>query len=207
MRSMPMKSNHIYPVFDRLLARRDKEMLLGQRSAVFWFTGLSGSGKTTIAREVERMLYDQGYHVAVLDGDNLRTGLCNNLGFSQDDRIENIRRVAEVARLLLNNGTIVLACFVSPTKAIRQAAAEIIKPQDFQEIHVNTSLRVAESRDPKGLYKKARAGELSNFTGIDAPYEAPENPALSLSTDGRSVEASAKEVMDHIVKTLSPKKD
>ena len=198
------KPTHIHPVFDRLLQRSDKEALLGQRGGVFWFTGLSGSGKTTIAREVERALHNQGILVAVLDGDNVRTGLCNNLSFTAEDRTENIRRIAETAKLMVHNGTVVLGCFVSPTRDIRQMAADIVGPEDFHEIYVDTPLSVAESRDPKGLYQKARKGEIPNFTGISAPYEAPLNPSLSLPTEGRSVEECANEAVEFIVKAIQP---
>ncbi|RMG28809.1 MAG: adenylyl-sulfate kinase [Bacteroidetes bacterium] len=173
---------HIHPIFDRILGREDKEKLLGQRGRVLWLTGLSGSGKSTIAAALERRLYEQGLLTALLDGDNIRSGINNNLGFSPADRQENIRRIAEVARLFLQCGLICICSFVSPTRAIRNQARHLIGEDDFLEVYVNAPLEVCEARDVKGLYKKARAGEIKQFTGIDAPFEAPEAPFLELNT-------------------------
>lgn len=178
---------NIHPIFDDILKRGAQERLLNQKGKVFWFTGLSGSGKSTIAAAFEKSLYDQGYFVKLLDGDNIRSGLNNNLGFSIEDRRENIRRIAEVAKLFVESGAIVLCSFISPTVEIRQMAKDIIGPSDFLEIYVDTPLEVCEKRDVKGLYRKARAGEIKGFTGIDSPYEAPINPALRLSTTDRTV--------------------
>ncbi|MFT6335254.1 MAG: adenylylsulfate kinase [Halioglobus sp.] len=178
---------NIHPIFDRLVSRQEQERLLNQTGKVLWFTGLSGSGKSTIAEALERQLFNQGYFVKVLDGDNIRSGINKNIGFSLEDRKENIRRIAEVAKLFLDAGTIVLCSFVSPTIEIRELAREIIGTGDFNEIFVDTPLAICESRDVKGLYKKARAGEIKGFTGIDSPFEAPGNPTLVLKTENKSV--------------------
>lgn len=182
-----IKENNIHPIFDRLVSRDEQERLLNQKGQVLWFTGLSGSGKSTIAEAVERDLFSNGYFVKVLDGDNIRTGINSNLGFSLEDRRENIRRIAEVAKLFVDSGVIVLCSFVSPTREIRRVAKSIIGESDFNEIFIDTPLAVCESRDVKGLYKKARAGEIKNFTGIDSPYEAPLEPALRVLTENRDV--------------------
>ncbi|MEM1119894.1 MAG: adenylyl-sulfate kinase [Bacteroidota bacterium] len=192
-------ANNIHPIFDRLLQRSDRELHLGQNSKVLWLTGLSGSGKSTIAQHLERRLHNEGFFAQVLDGDNIRSGINNNLSFSPEDRAENIRRIAEIAKLYLNSGVITINSFISPTKAIRAKAAEIIGEADFVEIFINTPLEVCESRDVKGLYKKARAGEIKGFTGIDAPYEAPENPALDVQTTDKTIEQSVDEIIDYIL--------
>ena len=171
-----------------MLSRSQQELLLNQKGTVLWFTGLSGSGKSTIAEALEKELYKSGYFVKVLDGDNIRSGINKNLSFSLEDRTENIRRIAEVAKLFLESGVIVLCSFVSPTINIRQQAKEIIGANDFNEIFVDTPLEVCESRDVKGLYKKARAGEIKGFTGIDSPFENPVNPKLILKTTELTVE-------------------
>lgn len=182
---------HIHPIFDQIVSRSEKEQLLNQSGKVFWLTGLSGSGKSTIGKVVERKLYEAGYLVQLLDGDNIRTGICNNLGFTLEDRKENIRRISEVSRLFVNAGIICINCFVSPTIQIRNLSREIIGEDDFFEIYINTTLQECETRDVKGLYAKARAGEIKNFTGIDSPYEAPENPALTIKTEEKTIEQSA----------------
>ena len=176
-------SEHIHPIFDRILSRSDKETFLKQRSAVVWLTGLSGSGKSTIAQALETRLHEAGFFTKLLDGDNIRVGLNKNLGFSEEDRQENIRRIAEAAKLFLDGGVITICSFVSPTIQIRELARQIIGPQDFLEVYVNAPLEVCEARDVKGLYKKARAGLIPQFTGIDSPFEAPEAPFLELHTD------------------------
>lgn len=191
---------NIHPVFDQILNRSDKEKFLNQRSIVIWLTGLSGSGKTAIAKGLERKLYDQGYITQVLDGDNVRTGINNNLSFSVEDREENIRRIAEVSKLFLNSGMIIIDCFISPTKAIRNKAKSIVGEKDFIEIFVNTPLEVCEERDTKGLYKKARAGLIKNFTGIDSPYEEPKNPYIEVKT----VEMELEESIEYIYKKILP---
>lgn len=191
-------AENIFPIFDSMLSRVAKEKLLNQKAKVFWFTGFSGSGKTTLAIQLERKLHEMGYLTQLLDGDNIRSGLNSNLGFSEEDRQENIRRIAEVSKLFLNCGIVVIACFVSPTKAIRVQAQKIIG-DDFVEVFVDTPLAICEARDVKGLYKKARAGEIKNFTGISAPFEAPENPNIHIKTTNRSVEETTAELLTEIL--------
>ncbi len=190
---------HIHPIFDRLLQRADRERRLQQRSKALWLTGLSGSGKSTIAQHLERKLYHEGFFAQVLDGDNIRSGVCNNLGFSEADRSENIRRIAEIAKLYLHSGIITLNSFISPTKKIRAMAAEIIGREDFIEIYVNAPLEVCERRDVKGLYAKARAGEIKGFTGIDQAYEAPESPALEINSAHLSIEEAVEQIYAYIL--------
>ena len=192
---------HIYPIFDKMLTRADKEALLGQRGLMIWFTGLSGSGKSTIAIALERELQKRGLLCRILDGDNIRSGINNNLGFSPEDRVENIRRIAEVGRLFVDTGVITLAAFISPNNDIREMAADIIGKEDFMEVYVCTPIEECERRDVKGLYAKARRGEIKNFTGISAPFEAPEHPALSLDTSVLSVE----ECVVRLLKLVLPK--
>ncbi len=192
---------NIHPSFDKILRREDKEKLLNQKSIVIWITGLSGSGKTTIARELELELHKRNYLTKLLDGDNVRTGINNNLKFTEEDRKENIRRIAEVSKLFMIGGVILINCFISPTKEIRDQARQIIGEDDFFEIFVNTPLEVCEKRDIKGLYAKARAGLIKNFTGIDSPYENPENPAVEIKTEKQSIE----EAVQQILKVLLPR--
>ena len=187
--------NNIYPIFNRMLARADKERLLGQRGVMLWFTGLSGSGKSTVAVALERELHRRGRLCRLLDGDNIRTGINAGLGFSADDRRENIRRIAEVGKLFVDTGIITLAAFVSPTEELRTLARDIIGAADFKEIFVATPLEECERRDVKGLYARARRGEVKNFTGISAPFEAPQNPALVLDTTDTPVEESVGKVL------------
>ena len=187
--------NNIYPIFDRMLTRADKERLLGQRGVMLWFTGLSGSGKSTVAVALERELHRRGRLCRLLDGDNIRTGINAGLGFSADDRRENIRRIAEVGKLFVDTGIITLAAFVSPTEELRTLARDIIGAADFKEIFVATPLEECERRDVKGLYARARRGEVKNFTGISAPFEAPQNPALVLDTTDTPVEESVGKVL------------
>lgn len=191
---------HIYPIFDRMLSRSDKETLLGQRGMMIWFTGLSGSGKSTIAIALERELHRRGLLCRILDGDNIRSGINNNLGFSSADRVENIRRIAEVGRLFVDTGIITLAAFISPTNELRRMAARIIGEDDFFEVYVSTPIEECERRDVKGLYAKARRGEIKEFTGISAPFEVPEHPALTLDTSRLSLEESVKLLLDLIEK-------
>jgi len=178
--------------------RAAREKLSGHRGRVAWLTGLSGSGKSTIANAAEKILHEQGYRTYILDGDNVRHGLSKDLGFTVADRVENIRRIAEVAKLMLDAGVIVLTAFISPFRDERDMAKSLFEPDDFLEVFVDTPLSVAEERDPKGLYKKARSGELPNFTGIDSEYQPPKTPSLILTTDGRTVEESAKELVELI---------
>lgn len=191
-------NENIHPTFERFLQRSDREDLLGQHAKVIWLTGLSGSGKTTLAIALERELYDEGKLVYVLDGDNVRTGINNNLGFSEEDRKENIRRIAEVAKLFASAGVITICCFVSPTIEIREAARKIIGADDFLEVYVNASLESCEKRDVKGLYAKARKGELKDFTGIHQPFEAPVSPWLEIKTDTQSLEESIAQLSEAV---------
>lgn len=184
------KQENIYPIFDRMLSRCDKEALLHQRGVMLWFTGLSGSGKSTVAIALERELHKRGLLCRILDGDNIRSGINANLGFSEEDRRENIRRVAEVAKLFVDTGIITIAAFVSPTEDLRQLAEDIIGKDDFKEIYISTPIEECERRDVKGLYARARRGEVKNFTGISAPFEAPKNPALSIDTSKMPLEES-----------------
>lgn len=193
------ETKHIYPIFDRMLTRADKEELLKQHSVMIWFTGLSGSGKSTIAIALERELQKRGLLCRILDGDNIRSGINNNLGFSAEDRVENIRRIAEIGKLFVDTGIITLAAFISPNNDIREMAANIIGKEDFMEIYVSTPIEECERLDVKGLYAKARKGEIKNFTGISAPFEAPEHPALSLDTSKLSVEESVNKLLDLIL--------
>ena len=173
-------AENIYPIYDRMMTRADKESLLGQRGVLVWFTGLSGSGKSTIALGVERELHARGILCRILDGDNIRAGINNNLGFSPADREENIRRIAEIGKLFVQTGIVTLACFVSPTETIRNMARRIVGEEDFLEVYVSTPLEECERRDVKGLYARARRGEVKEFTGITAPFEAPAHPPLNL---------------------------
>ena len=170
----------------------------GHRGAVLWFTGLSGSGKSTIGHRVERMLVERGAFAYVLDGDNIRHGLNSDLGFSPEDRAENIRRIGEVARLFADAGALVVSAFISPYRKDRDRVRSLMGPGEFVEIFVDTPLEVCEARDPKGLYKKARAGKISNFTGLDAPYEAPEDPEVHLETANLSVDEAAAQVIRYL---------
>ena len=188
--SIQMAENHIHPIFDKILARKDKEQLLHQNALCIWMTGLSGSGKSTIAQGLERKLHEQGILCMILDGDNVRTGINNNLGFSDEDRIENIRRIAEINKLFLSCGIVTINSFVSPTIEIREQAKNIIGQNDFYEVYVNASFEECAKRDVKGLYAKAIKGEIKNFTGLDAPFEAPTNPFLEIKTAEQTIEES-----------------
>ena len=190
--------SNIYPIFDQMLSREDKEKLLGQQGVMLWFAGLSGSGKSTIAVALERELHRRGRLCRILDGDNIRAGINVNLGFSEADRKENIRRIAEVSKLFVDTGIITIAAFISPTEEMRQMAAEIIGRNDFKEIYISTPLEECERRDVKGLYAKARLGEIKNFTGISSPFEVPANPTLSLDTSKLTI----KESVDALLKLL-----
>jgi adenylylsulfate kinase len=199
---MENKASNIHPIFDQLLQRSDKETLLKQRSVVLWMTGLSGSGKSTIAKGLEQKLHAAGHLSMVLDGDNVRTGINANLGFSEEDRLENIRRIAEVSKLFVSCGVITINSFVSPTRDIRQLAADIIGQDDFIEVYINAPFEVCAERDVKGLYKKALAGEIKNFTGLDAPFEAPENPTIEIKTHEEDIETSVQKIFDHLLKRI-----
>lgn len=181
------------------ITREDRERMNGQRGVCVWFTGLSGSGKSTIANEVQNMLFERGNRAYVLDGDNIRHGLNKDLGFSPQDRTENIRRLGEVAKLFVDAGIVVLTAFISPYREDRNSARNLMKSGDFVEVYVECDLEVCEQRDPKGLYKKARAGEIEEFTGISAPYEAPENPELRINTARQNdPKTNARRVIEYL---------
>ncbi|CAH0999351.1 putative adenylyl-sulfate kinase [Neolewinella maritima] len=194
-------AEHIHPIHEQLVQRSEREAANGHRGGVVWLTGLSGSGKSTIAAAVERRLFERGVFVQVLDGDNVRNGLNGNLGFSLADRQENVRRVAEVAKLFAGAGALVLCSFVSPTRDIRATVAEIVG-DDYLEVYINTPLEECERRDVKGLYAKARAGEIKQFTGIDSPYEAPPDPFLDLPTTDLTVEQAATQLIEALTPRL-----
>ncbi len=195
-------AENIYPIYDRMMTRHDKESLLGQRGIMIWFTGLSGSGKSTVAMGVERELHAQGILCRILDGDNVRAGINNNLGFSAEDRIENIRRIAEIGKLFVQTGVVTLACFVSPTNDIRQMAREIVGKEDFLEVYISTPIEECERRDVKGLYARARKGEVKNFTGISAPFEAPVSPDIAIDTSKIPLEESVRTLTELIIKRV-----
>ena len=197
---------NLFPIFDEILQREDKEELLNQNSKVIWMTGLSGSGKTTVAKGVERYLHSQGILNQLLDGDNIRVGISNNLTFSSDDRAENIRRISEVSKLFLNCGIVTINCFVSPTIEIRNIAKQIIGAENFIEVYINASVDTCEERDVKGLYKKARKGEIKDFTGISAPFEAPEYPEIEINTAQLSIDESVQKVLDYILPIIKTSK-
>ena len=193
-------TENIYPISDQMMSRSDKEALLCQHGVMVWFTGLSGSGKSTIAMGVERELHKRGILCRILDGDDIRAGINSNLGFSAEDRMENIRRIAEIGKLFVQTGIVTLACFVSPTQDLRRLARDIIGEEDFMEVYVSTPLEECERRDVKGLYARARKGEVKEFTGISAPFEVPENPMLEIDTSCLSLEESVRRVVDMIMK-------
>ena len=194
-------AENIYPIFEKMLQRKDREALLKQKGIMIWFTGLSGSGKSTLAIALERELYKQGILCRILDGDNIRSGINNNLGFSEADRTENIRRIAEVSKLFVDCGIVTIAAFISPTHAIRRMASEIIGEDDFLEVYVSTPIEECERRDVKGLYAKARRGEIKEFTGISSPFEAPEHPFISIDTSRQPLADSVKVLLE----AVSPK--
>ena len=192
---------NIFPIFESILSLEDKQKLLNQRSLVVWIVGLSGSGKSTLARGLENELHQKGYLTQILDGDNLRSGINNNLSFTANDRIENIRRAAEVSKLFANCGVITICSLISPTEDIRQMARSIVGEKYF-EVFVNCPIEVCESRDVKGLYKKARNGEIKNFTGIDAPFERPKSPDLEIKTDVNSIEYCHNQLVEKIINKI-----
>ena len=202
---MPTLPENIHPIFDQILSREDKEKQLEQRSKVIWMTGLSGSGKSTIAQGLESELHQMGYMTQILDGDNVRSGINNNLGFSDEDRTENIRRIAEVSKLFLNCGIITINSFVSPTIAIRKLAKEVIGSENFIEVYINAPLAVCEDRDVKGLYAKARNGEIKDFTGIDAPFEAPMDAAMEIRTDELDEAGSVRKLIEYLLPQIEYK--
>lgn len=195
-------AENIHPIFDTLLEREAKEKLLGQRAIVVWMTGLSGSGKSTLARALEKRLFKEGVLTKLLDGDNLRTGLNNDLGFSAEDRNENIRRVAETAKLFLDGGLVTICSFVSPTKDLRAMAQEIIGATDFYEVFIKASFDECARRDVKGLYEKALKGEIKDFTGLDAPFEEPEKPAVLVDTEKYNQEESLDLLYNKLIEKI-----
>ena len=197
---MGKENSNIHPVFDWILMRNSKEKLLNQRAKVIWMSGLSCAGKSTIAAELEKELFRRGYVTQILDGDNIRMGLNKNLSFSKEDRIENLRRIAELSKLFINCGIITINSFISPTEIARKKAKSIIGNDDFVEVYINAPIEVCEKRDTKGLYKKARQGLIKDFTGIDSVFEPPENPDIEVRTDLFTVE----ECIDKLVKFILP---
>ena len=200
---MKFSNKHLFSTSKDLLSRTEKEKLLNQKGIVIWLTGLSGSGKTTLAKAVSKHLYKNGFLTQVLDGDNIRLGINNNLSFSTEDRKENVRRTAEIAKLFVDCGVITICCLVSPTKKIRSLAKSIIGEDNFFEIYINTPLNVCEERDVKGLYKLARKGEVKNFTGISAPFEEPKFPSLEIKTEGANIAASSQKIITAILPKIS----
>lgn len=183
---------------DHTVTREERQEMNGHKSAIIWFTGLSGSGKSTLANAIAEVLHQQTVRTYVLDGDNIRAGLCKDLGFSDADRTENIRRIGEVSKLMIDAGIMTLTAFISPFKADRDIVRELVNDGEFIEVLCHASLDVCEQRDPKGLYKKARAGEIPEFTGINSPYEAPENPELVIHTDEHSIQECVDQVIDYL---------
>lgn len=183
---------------DAKVSKKQRQERKGHKSAVLWFTGLSGSGKSTLSVEVEKELYNRGIHTYILDGDNVRHGLNKNLGFTPEDRRENIRRIGEVSRLFVDAGVMTMTAFISPYQEDRNAVRELVEQGEFVEVYVKCSVEECERRDPKGLYEKARSGEIKNFTGISAPYEAPQSPELVVETDRQSLEESVQQVISFL---------
>ena len=193
-----MSDKNIFPIFNDLLKKSDKEKLLKQKALTIWMTGLSGSGKSTIAKGIERILHNEGYLTQTLDGDNVRSGINNNLTFSLKDRKENIRRIAEISKLFVNCGIITINCFVSPTIEMRDTAKKIIGEKNFLEVYINASLEECIKRDTKGLYSKAKIGQIKNFTGIDSPYEAPIKPDIEINTNKLTIDDSITKIINYI---------
>ena len=195
---MPKSKNNIHPIHDSLINKQGKEAFLKQKAITIWMTGLSGSGKSTIAKNLEKSLANLGFITKVLDGDNVRIGICNNLDFSTQDRIENIRRISEVSKLFIDGGIITINSFISPTIEIRKMAKDIIGPESFFEILIDADLETCEKRDVKGLYAKARKGEIEDFTGISAPFEKPINADLVLDTNTLTVDQCVEKIIEEI---------
>lgn len=192
---------NIYPIFDTILSRSDKEKMLKQKAIVIWMIGLSGSGKSTLARALENSLHEEGFLTQLLDGDNMRTGINNNLGFSPEDRTENIRRAAETAKLFMNAGLVTICSFISPTDDIRKMAKQIIG-DGYVEVYIDCPVEVCEERDVKGLYAKARKGEIPDFTGISAPFDVPKNPDVAVDTANQNLEESHQELVKAIIEKI-----
>lgn len=183
---------------ESVVSKKERAQRKGQKPCVIWFTGLSGAGKSTLANALERALFERGHHCYLLDGDNVRQGLNGDLGFTDEDRVENIRRIGEAAKLFVDAGLIVMTAFISPFRAERRLARDIVEADEFIEVHLSTSLQVCEARDPKGLYKKARAGKIPHFTGIDSAYEEPEKPELKIDTGTKSLQACTEQILDYL---------
>lgn len=193
---------HIYPVIEKV-GRNQKEQFLKQRAKVIWLTGLSGSGKSTVGLALEQELFNRGFFSQILDGDNIRAGINKNLNFTLEDRLENIRRISEVCKLYINSGIITISCFISPTSNDREMARNIIGEDDFIEVFVSAPIEVCEKRDVKGLYAKARKGEIKNFTGIDAPFDVPRNPFAVLDTQKNTIDETVNELLEKIIPLIS----
>jgi len=202
---MKLTKKNIYPVFNQILSKEEKEERLKQNAKCIWLTGLSGSGKTTIAIKLERKLFDMGYFVQILDGDNIRSGISNNLDFSSSDRFENIRRISEVSKLFVNSGIITINCFVSPTEEIRSEARKIIGKDNFVGIFVNTDIEICEERDTKGLYKKARKGEIKNFTGISSKFERPDSTFFEIDAT-KNIAETLNDLLKIVLPLIEKKK-
>ena len=202
---MKLTKKNIYPVFNQILSKEEKEERLKQNAKCIWLTGLSGSGKTTIAIELERKLFEMGYFVQILDGDNIRSGISNNLDFSNSDRFENIRRISEVSKLFVNSGIITINCFVSPTEKIRSEARKIIGKDNFVGIFVNTDIEICEERDTKGLYKKARKGEIKNFTGISSKFERPDSTFFEIDAT-KNIAETLNDLLKIVLPLIEKKK-
>jgi len=185
---------------DQQVTKTQRSELKNQKPCLLWYTGLSGSGKSTVANAVDALLFQRGCHTYLLDGDNVRHGLNGDLAFSDTDRIENIRRISEVAKLFIDSGTIVSTAFISPFASDRQMAADKLEAGEFIEVFIDTPIDVCEQRDPKGLYKMARAGEIKDFTGISSGYDVPESPAIHVKTAGKSIQACAEQIVEHLIK-------
>ena len=194
--------DNLYPTFDKMLPREAKETLLGQRGLVVWMYGLSGSGKSTLANLLERKLHDEGKFIKVLDGDNIRSGLNNNLGFTNEDRAENIRRVSEVAKLFADSGIITLTSFITPVESLRANAREIIGDDDLLEVYVKASFDACAERDPKGLYAKVKAGEVKNFTGKDSAFEEPEHADIIIETESQTEAKSLETLYQAVISRI-----
>ncbi len=194
-------AENIFPIFDKSLSNDEKEKALSQKGVVIWMVGLSGSGKSTLATGLENRLHQNGFHTMLLDGDNLRSGINSNLGFSEEDRIENIRRAAEISKLFAFNGTVTICSLISPTEKIRKMASEIIGDK-YCEVFINCPIEVCEARDVKGLYAKARKGEIKNFTGIDSPFEIPKNSEVDVKTNEMNLEDSLDFLYNSIINKI-----
>jgi adenylylsulfate kinase len=198
-----MQNQNIYPVFHKIIQREDKERRLRQKAIVVWFAGLSGAGKTTLAKLLEEELFTRNFMVQILDGDNIRSGINSNLSFTEVDRRENIRRIAEVSKLFLNCGIIAINSFISPTREVRHIARDIIGKENFVEVYINAPLSVCEKRDVKGLYARARKGEIKDFTGISSPFEVPEDADLEIRTDLLTIDESVEKLLEFLLPRIT----